>query len=358
MVSPVRRAKRPIGQQVVVHGSIVNPRPTRESSAFSSRSLPRDIVGAVRQVRHRAEPSARFAPGNDRLGPLCSRTCAIPWQPWLPTRRRGPTQATAPRGARPRRLHMRGAFRSTRSRRARMPATRRGGSRHPPSCRTHMRRARVIAGRCRRSDSTACASPAKRRARPAPRPRASWRGSMRDRRGRGDDGPQALSSSRAIARRMKRAASARLPPSFWPSSCSSATREVAEHRVERRRPHERARRERGLEPVDGQPGVLDGVARAPPSARGTPRAPRRPRARCSPSSASRPGSRLRSPRPCRASAASVGRRRAPASAQPATRARARSCGSRPTSGRRARSPRARGPRSRSRPAGRRGSRAR
>ena len=34
---------------------------------------------------------------------------------------------------------------------------------------------------------------------------------------------QALSSSREIARRMKRAASALLPPSFWPSSCSRAS---------------------------------------------------------------------------------------------------------------------------------------
>src|SRR4029078_604034 len=34
---------------------------------------------------------------------------------------------------------------------------------------------------------------------------------------------QALSSSREMARRMNRAASADLPPSFWPSSCSSAT---------------------------------------------------------------------------------------------------------------------------------------
>jgi len=33
---------------------------------------------------------------------------------------------------------------------------------------------------------------------------------------------QALSSSREIARRMNRAASALLPPSFWPASCSSA----------------------------------------------------------------------------------------------------------------------------------------
>src|SRR6185503_12327496 len=34
---------------------------------------------------------------------------------------------------------------------------------------------------------------------------------------------QAPSSSREMARRMNRAASADLPPSFWPSSCSSAT---------------------------------------------------------------------------------------------------------------------------------------
>ena len=34
---------------------------------------------------------------------------------------------------------------------------------------------------------------------------------------------QAASSSRSIARRMNRAASALLPPSFWPSSCSSAS---------------------------------------------------------------------------------------------------------------------------------------
>src|SRR5947207_3224123 len=40
---------------------------------------------------------------------------------------------------------------------------------------------------------------------------------------RRQQGLQALSSSREIARRMKRAASALLPPSFWPSSCSSAT---------------------------------------------------------------------------------------------------------------------------------------
>ncbi len=71
---------------------------------------------------------------------------------------------------------------------------------------------------------------------------------------------QALSSSREIARRMNRAASALLPPSFWPSSCSRATDEVGEHQVEGRRPLQGARREGGLEAGDGVAGVLDRVA--------------------------------------------------------------------------------------------------
>ena len=92
-----------------------------------------------------------------------------------------------------------------------------------------------------------------------------------------------------IARRMKRAASALLPPSFWPSSCSSATARSASIAPSAGVRCERARRERGLEPGDGAPRVLDRVA-----LRLHPLPERRPcrvgrRARCSPSSASRPG---------------------------------------------------------------------
>ena len=50
-----------------------------------------------------------------------------------------------------------------------------------------------------------------------------WRDGRATRCGRGGTRPQALSSSRPIARRMKRAASADFPPSFWPSSCSRAS---------------------------------------------------------------------------------------------------------------------------------------
>ena len=100
-------------------------------------------------------------------------------------------------------------------------------------------------------------------------------------------GRQALSSSREIARRMNRAASALLPPSFWPSSCSSATHQVAEHPVERRRPLRGAGGERRLEAASTAPGRSRPRGPSPRSARGTRPAPRRPPARRWPSSAAR-----------------------------------------------------------------------
>ena len=178
---------------------------------------------------------------------------------------------------------------------------------------------------------------------------------------RGETPRQALSSSRLIARRMNRAASALLPPSRWPSSCSSATARSASIADERRRPLQRAVGERGLEPRDGLPRVVDRVALRlhPLPERGPGRVRRGPWLGVTvarPGTSRRLGQRHGRPaRACRRDRRRDRRRdgrpaRPSATARscqrpPATRARARSCGSRPTTGRRARSPRAPAPRS-------------
>ena len=86
--------------------------------------------------------------------------------------------------------------------------------------------------------------------------------SIVDPRATGESSPvvQARSSSRSIARRMKRAASALLPPSFCALVLLERPHEVAEEQVQRRRPLQVAGRERRLQPGDRGPGVVDGVA--------------------------------------------------------------------------------------------------
>ena len=82
-----------------------------------------------------------------------------------------------------------------------------------------------------------------------------------------------------MARRMNRDASALLPPSFWPSSCSRATHQVAEHLVHRRRALTRSPASKAASSRRRPPARCRRRGPWPRSARGTRRARRRPRVR-------------------------------------------------------------------------------